>query len=254
MQPIEGAEKKTGTAKVYTPSEVIPAGTWINSVYLEELKLTKSPHRSLKVFWDGRAGNTGYVNFVGDTFQSCHHLHEGAYRQVAKMIDSTHFEVYNQQNKALLFKGSFSKDYNKLTLEPVSVEGKTTELTFYPEKNFNESFNAMMVAGIYTEYDARGKELGEIEFEKDGTVNGVPGFKDYIFFYDFNGRGMNIDQMSFGTDRKNGKLYGWKLAGDTINLYNLKCTQKVKEAEPVGMFNCMYYADGELYRKLVRKR
>ncbi|WPU95384.1 hypothetical protein SNE25_07590 [Mucilaginibacter sabulilitoris] len=207
-------------------------GVWVKSAYIDKVIQTKSP---LAAAGEDNGMTTMIINtdqIAGDSISvgAGWNNHDGS-----NLI--LRFKAGSQ--KATIQFGTGDLGY--------SVKGRDTILTTYwPgekdkskmiathykrafKKNTEElglgldyMINKGIIAGNYILTDDSGNK-SKVNFNADGSVNGILNFKKYGINIDLNSDVMdNLDEIGFDFNRKGHKSYSFKINADTLMLYETK--------------------------------
>lgn len=240
-------------------SQLVPKGCWINSGYKQTLLRTKSLYIAQRCFWDtinGHiAGHIDQIKFKDDSIYATYALHEGSSYLAVTMIDSFNFIATDSNDGDTVLKGKFSNDYKELNIMP-TYQGEPNSHLSFSDVDILDFINNMFISK-YLGFDATGKFIDTVQIQSGDKVTGLDNYKYYEFYFDFEGPGMNLDQVELeekGKTYQNPTRFGWKIDEDTLFLYHLICTEKMDSTAPDSPENCATYKNGDVFVKLVKMK
>jgi hypothetical protein len=65
----------------------------------------------------------------------------------------------------------------------------------------------------------------EVEFSIDRKVKGLDNYKTYTVLVDYYDEGLDVDQVTLGTNEKDEMPYAFRFKRDTLSIYELKCLE-----------------------------
>jgi hypothetical protein len=193
------------TQDFQTLDTIVPfSGFWVNELYINNIKKNKSPRLSQGV-------DKSCITIPDKTLQVTRMVagfHEGAADMIV-VKKNGNFYFYYKYNDTIR-----NPAYNIqiVSKEKIKIDNNTFIKT---DEKFLED---ILFSGKYLD------SLGaEVQFTKDGHVNGLDSFKLYDPIYDYVDVGMDVDQVGLKTNRGKFNYYAFKFKQDTLLIYDLKC-------------------------------
>lgn len=227
---INPAEIETGNLiRKFKP---IIGGSWVKSDYIDKVIKTQSP----LVAADLATGLTVLVidtqSVKGDSLITSAGWgnHEGG-NLVLKFTPGKTKRTIKLGNFDLGYYIRFRNDDTTLVLYDYNPEKNTTTTTRYIKalnkktKDLGDGMdylvNKALIAGKYTATDSSGTQRN-VSFTDRGGVSGLLNFLTYNIQNDFNGGPMtNLDEIIFDLYSPQQKRYTFKIARDTLKLYDI---------------------------------
>ncbi|MFC7667971.1 hypothetical protein ACFQT0_11680 [Hymenobacter humi] len=117
----------------------------------------------------------------------------------------------------------------------------------------NRAVNKLLFAGSYTGVDSLGRPV-RMQFEADGRLKGLKGFKSYSVNTDFSGGpGADIDHLVLDPQTPHRKLMGYHHRADTLRLYAAKLVEPRLVAGSQDDYTLPELVRGRLLFTLVRR-
>jgi hypothetical protein len=107
----------------------------------------------------------------------------------------------------------------------------------------------LVAEGVFFKGNYTNAQNDKIEFMANGEVKGMNCINFYQVETDYIGPRLNVDQISMGPNAKDVTNYGFQFKGDTLNIYELKCSNFDKKGG-----QCIDYKFGKLAHQLWRKK
>lgn len=228
-------EKQIGLSQKFKP---FIQGVWVPADYVAELVNTKSPHKAsdyLKTIsefvidtnensQDSLEVGISLGNHEGSQFVLYFKQGQSSNSLLTNINDfdekKDSYELGYIANVADTFLMLYHYDKNKKLIEQTKyIRVKEVQPGKSLEDGFQYMVNKKLVAGTYKVTDTIGREF-IVSLANDGSISGFPNSKTYYILTDFVAEDEEgPDEICFDIQTSNQNCYGFKIIGDTINLF-----------------------------------
>lgn len=213
------------------------AGSWISADYLKSLL----EHQSPKVAQEG--SQECYFEIPSETLTPTtmiYNFHEGI-SELIPVLRGGMLELWEKSNdtlsKAVYVINPKSPDTLLLGIK------KFVKLNTVSRDGQPAILEELLFKGTYTS-----KKTGDVAFKANGEVTGLGKYKYYKPVIDYFDAGLQVDQIGFGETEDQWEYFGFKMIGDKLELYTLKC----KAYDSTGK-DCVFVGYGDEVYSLKKK-
>lgn len=211
-------------------------GLWVNKAYVDTLLLTHSPQA---------AQNVGYPTclYFFDTVEPSVFVELGFH-------EGTWWSVVRSHDTVMLCDSGAKRNLGKIeTISPEELrfgQQRFIKLKHPNRDSYDDAIvEELLFAGSYTT-----KEGATIRFSPDGRIEGWEDtIRYFVPFADYEGPGLNVDQVELGANKDKLKQYAFKFDKDTLLIYTLKCLEGYDSTDN----SCGVVDFGDLKWKLLKR-
>lgn len=222
-----GSSQGNGAETAKFPDNL--GGYWVNDIWWQELKNTRSPMKAAE-----KAGDVAAAIFHQDDAKwlvdLSYNWHEG--RQLSVRSKDGQLQVYDPMDA----------NTHQIILTPKPDGSMLMDAT--PFVRLGDSFigfNLIASTLVGGQYDLNGKT---VVFNPKGTVVGLDDYYRYELLLDYVAEDVHADQLMLSKEGRTPEFYAFKIAGNHLQLY---------EIDDIGSKDEFKYEVGNLKYDLVKK-
>jgi hypothetical protein len=188
------------------------AGFWVSEDYYSLLLESKSPRKAQL--------NARIIEIPERSIESAEMLvnfHEME-SECRFLLSPKGYEMWNVRNDSLL-----SKYADVEVVSPTSIKIKN-ELFVKVDIVELAHLEYLVAEGVLFKGNYTNSKNQEIELMDNGDIKGLNGVNYYQIKADYIGPGLNVDMIALGPNAEEVVNYGFQFKGDTLNIYELKCS------------------------------
>lgn len=100
----------------------------------------------------------------------------------------------------------------------------SSELSALCNRDFNALASEYLFKGRYKNLSNQGKKNNDVVLTGDGKIKGLLDFKNYFSYIDYySGEFFQGDTISFSSNAKDKREFGYRFFGKKLKIYNLRC-------------------------------